>query len=350
MDCGTRGKRHDFRPATAIKSQILADFVAEFNPTLLPALEQEVRLRSETKEEGEWVLHVDGSRNIRGPWVGIVLTSPTGNTASRAVRCNFKATNNESEYEALIAGLTLAHQMGAENIHVFDDSQLIINQVQGEYQAKDDIHYLAVAQRLIKKFKSCKLTQIPREQNSQADALANLGSALETNNHMSIPLLVLQWPSTLEELQSEEVSAVEEGETWMVPLVRYLEKDILPEDCNKARKIKKQAARYCISQEKLYQRSFLVMYLRCVTPREAAKILVELHEGDCGSHSSGRILVLRARRACYYWPTMATDANRQAKHCDRCQRHAQVSKLPPENLKSISSPWPFRKWGHGHSR
>ena len=49
--------------------------------------------------------------------MGIVLTSPIVNTASRAVRCNFKATNNKSEYEALIAGLTLAHQMGAENMH-----------------------------------------------------------------------------------------------------------------------------------------------------------------------------------------------------------------------------------------
>ena len=104
-------------------------------------------------------------------------------------------------YKDLIAGLTVAHQMGAENIQVFDDSQLIINQVQGEYQANEDsmIQYLAVGQRLIKKFKSCKLTQIPREQNSQADALANLGSSLETNSQMSIPLLVLQWPATLEE-------------------------------------------------------------------------------------------------------------------------------------------------------
>ena len=42
---------------------------------------------------------------------------------------------------------------------------------------------------------------------------------------------------------------------------------------------------------------------------------------------------------------MADDANQKAKHCDRCQRHAPVSRLPPENLKSISSPWPFRKWG-----
>uniref|UniRef100_A0A0D3BUN5 Uncharacterized protein n=2 Tax=Brassica oleracea var. oleracea TaxID=109376 RepID=A0A0D3BUN5_BRAOL len=61
------------------------------------------------------------------------------------------------------------------------------------------IQYLAVAQRLIKKFKSCKLTQIPREKKLQADALANLGSALETYSQMSIPLLVLQLPAILEE-------------------------------------------------------------------------------------------------------------------------------------------------------
>ena len=162
---------------------------------------------------------------------------------------------------------------------------------------------------------------------------------------MTIPLLVIQWPTTLEEPQSEEVAAIEEGETWMTPLVRYLEKDILPEDRQEARKIKEQAARYCISQEKLYRRSFSGPYLRCVTPREAAIILVELDEGDCGSNSSGRSLVFWARRAGYYWPTMAPGANRQAKYCDQCQRHVPVSKLPPENLKSISSLWPFRKWG-----
>ncbi|CAA7027871.1 unnamed protein product [Microthlaspi erraticum] len=72
---------------------------------------------------------------------------------------------------------------------------------------------------------------------------------------------------------------------------------------------------------------------------------MELHHGECGSHSGGRSLVLRAVRAGYYWPTMSNDATRFARQCDKCQRHAQVSKLPPENLKSISSSWPFMKWG-----
>ncbi|CAA7022655.1 unnamed protein product [Microthlaspi erraticum] len=64
---------------------------------------------------------------------------------------------------------------------------------------------------------------------------------------------------------------------------------------------------------------------------------MELHHGECGSHSGGRSLVLRAVRAGYYWPTMSNDATRFARQCDKCQRHAQVSKLPPENLKSIKA-------------
>ena len=86
-----------FRPATAIKSQVLADFVAEFSPAMLHVLQQEIELRSEKREVEERTLYVDGSSNVR---IKILLTSPAGDTASRAVRCNFNATNNESEYEA----------------------------------------------------------------------------------------------------------------------------------------------------------------------------------------------------------------------------------------------------------
>lgn len=89
-----------FRPATAIKSQVLADFVAEFSPAMLHVLQQEIELRSEKREVEERTLYVDGSSNVRGARIKILLTSPAGDTASRAVRCNFNATNNESEYEA----------------------------------------------------------------------------------------------------------------------------------------------------------------------------------------------------------------------------------------------------------
>ena len=68
-------------------------------------------------------------------------------------------TNNKTEYEALIVGLSLAKEMGQENIQVFCDSQLIIIQVQGDYHAKDAsmIRYLPAAKRLIGEFRRCKL-------------------------------------------------------------------------------------------------------------------------------------------------------------------------------------------------
>ena len=56
---------------------------------------------------------------------------------------------------------------------------------------------------------------------------------------MSIPLFVHMWPATLEEAHNEEVSTVEEGDTWMTPLIQYLENDTLPEDRNERRKVKK---------------------------------------------------------------------------------------------------------------
>ena len=107
---------------------------------------------------------------------------------------------------------------------------------------------------------------------------------------MSIPLLVLQWPTMKKDAEPEVVSAIEEEETWMTPIINYIENDILPEDHGKSQKIRRQAARYRISQKKLYRRSFSGPYLRCRTPREAARILVELYEGECGSHSSSQIL------------------------------------------------------------
>lgn len=83
---------------------------------MFPALEQEISKCKDDNKVGEWILHVDGSNNVRGVWVGILLTSPSADIASKYVRRNFKATNNKSEYEAMIAELTLVKLMGAKNI------------------------------------------------------------------------------------------------------------------------------------------------------------------------------------------------------------------------------------------
>ncbi|XP_068491966.1 uncharacterized protein [Phaseolus vulgaris] len=82
----------------------------------------------------EWTLHVDGSSNKKGSEAGIVLEGPENFQVEMALRLEFKTSNNQAEYEALIAGLFLAKDMGVDNIICKSDSQLSVGHIQGEYQ------------------------------------------------------------------------------------------------------------------------------------------------------------------------------------------------------------------------
>ncbi|KAF5802492.1 putative aspartic peptidase domain superfamily [Helianthus annuus] len=95
---------HDIRyePRTAIKSQALADFVADFSSDLQKEAELEVQQLDETKDP--WILHTDGSSNIKGTGLGILLKSPQGDIIPHSIACEFQATNNEA-VEAFKMGL-----------------------------------------------------------------------------------------------------------------------------------------------------------------------------------------------------------------------------------------------------
>ncbi|XP_031260840.1 uncharacterized protein LOC116119024 [Pistacia vera] len=106
---------------------------------------------------------------------------------------SFKATNNEAKYEALFAGLSLAKEMGIKKLEVKSDSQLVVNQLQGSYQVRDPkmTSYLSLAKELQSAFEEIAITQVPRYDNTHADALANLGSAFQASSPTIIPLFHL---------------------------------------------------------------------------------------------------------------------------------------------------------------
>jgi len=79
------------------------------------------------------MLHVDGLSNKKGSGAGIVLEGPKNFQVEMALRLEFKTSNNQVEYEALIAGLLLARHMGVENVICKSDSQLTVGHIQGEY-------------------------------------------------------------------------------------------------------------------------------------------------------------------------------------------------------------------------
>uniref|UniRef100_A0A2N9G3C1 RNA-directed DNA polymerase n=1 Tax=Fagus sylvatica TaxID=28930 RepID=A0A2N9G3C1_FAGSY len=161
----------DYRPRTAIKAQALADFIAEFTHPLE---------EGEKPEEGEpWTVNIDGSSTKEMSGAGVILVSPEGDKFEYALQLRFHATNNEAEYEALLAGLRLSKGMGIKALTVKSDSQLIVGQVKGEYEAKEDRmkKYLTTVKTLLAHFEKVELLQIPREDNVAADRLARLASS-----------------------------------------------------------------------------------------------------------------------------------------------------------------------------
>ncbi|CAA7040713.1 unnamed protein product [Microthlaspi erraticum] len=118
----------------------------------------------------------------QGAGVGIRLVSPTGEVLEQSLKLGFPTSNNEVEYEAIIAGLRLAKEVEAEHVHALCDSQLVTKQFSGDYDAKDDHMdaYLKQTQELAHTFKTFVLTKIPRSENSEADALAALASKTES--------------------------------------------------------------------------------------------------------------------------------------------------------------------------
>jgi len=142
-----------------------------------------------------------------------------------------------------------------------------------------------------------------------------------------------------------QVCAVHEPDTWITPYQLYLADGVLPVDSTEARKIKKSSNKFTLIDGELYRFGFTHPLLVCVHGEKCTRIMAELHEGICGSHIGGRLLATRTIRAGYYWPTMREDCKRYAQHCKQCQQHADWHKAPPEELKSIYSPWPFHTCG-----
>ncbi|XP_027156081.1 uncharacterized protein LOC113756723 [Coffea eugenioides] len=329
-----------YEPRTAIKAQALADFLAELTFTEGP---ESTSALPEVSTSSLWTLYVDGSSNGDGCGAGLLLEGPQGEVCSYALRFDFPATNNEAEYEALIAGLQLARKLGAQQIHVRSDSQLVVRQVIGEYEAKDETmqRYLSKVHQLTAYFKSFEIQRIPRSQNKRADALSRLASTSFSDLSKTVLVEVLSEPGYVEEV----ACPVHSEETWMTPFILFLGQGVLPEDRAEARKIQRKAARYALRDGELYKRSYLGPWLRCVTPEAGREVPHEIHEGLCGAHIGHRMLAKKAMLLGYFWPSLRQDSQDLVLGCPSCQVHAPEHHQPSNFMVPITSPWPFEQWG-----
>ncbi|XP_074265048.1 uncharacterized protein LOC141587464 [Silene latifolia] len=133
------GYELQFEPKTTIKSQALADFVSDFCPATRGEAEEGMLTITGSQDSEIWTLYIDEASNARGlAW--------------------------------------MASGLKVRNLRVYSDSLLVVNHVNNEYVARDSkmIAYLKIATEQKSKFRTFKITQVPRDQNVEADALATL--------------------------------------------------------------------------------------------------------------------------------------------------------------------------------
>ena len=134
-------------------------------------------------------MYVNEATNQKGPGVGLVLILPEKLVVEKLLRLGFSVTNNEAEYEALLGKMSMVQRIGEKSVTMFSDSRLVVGQVKGELEARNERiqGYLTQIKHLQKKFESFNLQHIPRGENTHADSLATLA----TSSAQNLPRVIL---------------------------------------------------------------------------------------------------------------------------------------------------------------
>nr|GEY10518.1 hypothetical protein [Tanacetum cinerariifolium] len=216
----------------------------------------------------------------QGGYEGLMLTDPEGKEYTYALSFRFETTNNEAEYEALLAGLRISQEMEIISLAIFVDLQLL--EVLVEVQ--------------------------------------------------------LKWS-----IEEKEILQVEtkEGESWMTPIHEYLVIGLLPEDPNESRKIRVKAPQYKLIRGNLYRISFYTIWIRGVASPQTDDIVKEVHKGSCGFNARPRSMVVRITKQGYYWPSMHRAAAKVLQYYKKCTEQSAIRKVAESSAITARSGWPF---------
>jgi ribonuclease HI len=340
------GETISFAPRKAIKSQVLADFLAEWVDTQLPTAPIQPEL---------WTMYFDGSLMKTGAGAGLLFISPLKKHVHYVLRLHFPASNNVAEYEALVNGLRIVVEIGVRRLDARGDSELVIDQVMKNSHCRDQKMeaYCDEVWRLEDKFHGLELNRVARRYNETADELAKIASGRTT-----VPLDVfsrdIYQPSVKldDALEPDETSAqpevpsAAEGEAlriegqrngvapnqnWQTPYLQYLLRGELPLDKG--------------DEKELYHRSPSGILQRCISVAQGQELLQEIHSGACGHHAAPRTLIGNAFRQGFYWPTVVAEATRIVRSCRGCQFYTRQTHLPAQTLQTIPVTWSFAVWG-----
>ena len=184
-----------FESTSTIQSRALAEFIAEWAPTPDEEIPETSIPVKETSKE--WLMYFDGAFSLQGAGAGVLLVAPTREHLKYVVQMHFpkeQATNKTAEYEGLLAGLKIAADLGIKKLIVRGDSQLVVRQVNKNYQSPLMEAYVDEVRKLEEHFDGLQMEHVPRAQNDIADGLSKC-AALKLPVEPGIFVLKLTQPS-----------------------------------------------------------------------------------------------------------------------------------------------------------
>ncbi|XP_058741269.1 uncharacterized protein LOC131613635 [Vicia villosa] len=349
-------------PLKAMKGQIVADFIVDQGLT-------DVSINMVTQTT--WQLYFDGSSHRNGSGIGVLIISPQGIPSTFKYKISEACSNNEVEYEALITGLRALLDLGATEVQIKGDSELVIRQITKEYKCIKEnlIIYYALVILLLDKFHVVHINHVPRIENSGANKLAQISSGYRVSKYRLGELIEIKekeverhYPALSiakirgkcerknEGLETHESGEIFEFEIfaidnmthadWRKPLIQYLNIPVGVTD----RKIKYRALSYVMLGNELYKKTAEGVLMKCLSEAEAFIVVPEVHSGACGAHQSGHKMKWLLFRRGLYWPSMLKDCIEFAKGFQECQKFSGIQHVPASELHAIVKPWPFRGW------
>jgi hypothetical protein len=278
---------------------------------------------------------------------------------------HFPASNNVTEYEALLHGLWIAMTLDIRRLKILGDSLLVINQANKEWPCLDDkiLEYCQEIRKLENNFDGLEYHHVLWGRNEVADELTKFGSnqvtlqlgvfmqelhepsiskALDKSSNAAEPIDDIATPAD-NMTDSSKVMIVDSN--WCTLFMIYLKIGGLPNNKVERDRLKWRAVHYTLVGEELFWWSANSILMRCVPTEEGCAILQDIHLGVCGNHTGVRILVGKAYMHIFYWPTVISNADSLVHRCEGCQYFAHQKHVPAGELRTISITWPFSTSG-----
>jgi len=279
----------------AVKGSAIADHLADnvvedYEPLDFDFPDENVLSIAGEKEKTDWwTMFFDGAVNVYGNGAGVMIISPDQKQYPVSVKLCFECTNNAAEYEACILGLEAALELKIRKIDVYGDSMLIICQVKGEWQTKEEKlrPYQECLSTLTEEFEEIRFTHLGREGNHFANALATLAAMATIDLGHKVHPVHIDIRNNPAHCCSVEGEI--DGKPWYYDIKNFVQNQEYPVGALKMdkRTLRRLAMDFYLDGEILYKRSFDGTLLRCLNEIDAKNALREVHEGICSTHANG---------------------------------------------------------------